>query len=190
MKKLLFLVFFLSGLPAAYAFEVAGVTFDDEMRLGQNELVANGAGMRKMAIFKVYAMALYLPQKLGEPGAALSVKGAKRVSIGLLRDVTAQQFVDGLREGIADNHSETEMATLRDRVKAFSEAMLGIGEAKTGTRVFIDWLPDSGTRLTVNGQVIGKDIAGEDFYKAILKIWLGSKPVQGNLKQALLGKLS
>ena len=190
MKKLLFLVFFLSGLPAAYALEVAGVKFDDEMRLGQSELVANGAGMRKMAIFKVYAMALYLQQKQGEAGAALSVKGAKRVSIGLLRDVTAQQFVDGLQEGIADNHSEAEMASLRDRVKVFSDAMLSIGEAKTGTLVFIDWLPDSGTRLTVNGQVIGKDIAGEDFYKAILKIWLGSKPVQGNLKQALLGKLS
>ena len=66
--------------------------------------------------------------------------------------------------------------------------MLGIGEARTGTAVLIDWLPDSGTRLTVNGQVVGKDIAGEDFFTALLNIWLGSKPVQGDLKQALLGK--
>jgi hypothetical protein len=80
MKKLLFAVFVLFGLPAAYALEVAGVKFDDEMRLGQNAVVANGAGMRKMAIFKIYAMALYLPQKQGEAGGALSVKGAKRVS--------------------------------------------------------------------------------------------------------------
>jgi len=190
MYKLLFVVLTLFGVSTAYALEVAGVRFDDQTHLGQSDVVVNGVGMRKMAIFKVYAMALYLPEKQGEAGAALSVKGAKRVAISLLRDVTAQQFVDGLREGIADNHSETEMATLRDRVKAFSEAMLGIGEAKTGTRVFIDWLPDSGTRLTVNGQVVGSDIAGEDFYRAILKIWLGSKPVQGDLKQALLGKLS
>jgi hypothetical protein len=54
--------------------------------------------------------------------------------------------------------------------------------------VLIDWLPENGTRLTVNGQVKGKDIAGEDFYKALLKIWLGNKPVQDDLKQALLGK--
>jgi hypothetical protein len=190
MHKLFFAVFVLFALPAAYALEVAGVRFDDQTRVGQSDVIVNGAGMRKMAIFKVYAMALYLPEKQGEAGAALSIKGAKRVAISLLRDVTAQQFVDGLQEGIADNQSEAEMATLRDRVKVFSAAMLGIGEAKTGTRVFIDWFPDSGTRLTVNGQVIGTDIAGEDFYKAILKIWLGSKPVQGDLKQALLGKLS
>jgi len=190
MKNLLFVVLVLFGVSTAYALDVAGVRFDDQVRLGPNDALANGAGMRKMAIFRIYAMALYLPEKSSEVGAVLSSKGAKRVAISLLRDVTAQQFVDGLQEGIADNHSETEMATLRDRVQVFSEAMLGIGEAKTGTRVFIDWLPDSGTRLTVNGRVVGTDIAGEDFYKAILKIWLGSKPVQGDLKQALLGKLS
>ena len=190
MNRLLFAVSILIAWSSAYGLEVAGIRFDEQIRLGQSEVVANGAGMRKMAIFKVYAMALYLPEKQGEAGAAMSAKGAKRVSIGLLRDVTAQQFVDGLLEGIADNHSEAEMATLKDRVKSFSDAVLSVGEAKTGTLIFIDWLPDSGTRLTVNGQVIGKDIAGEDFYKAILKIWLGSKPVQGDLKQALLGKLS
>ena len=48
--------------------------------------------------------------------------------------------------------------------------LLAIGEAKSGTTVVIDWLPESGTRLTVNGQVKGKDIAGEDFYKALMKI--------------------
>jgi hypothetical protein len=66
----------------------------------------------------------------------------------------------------------------------------GIGEAKTGSQVFIDWLPEGGTRLTVNGQVRGSDIAGEDFFKALLKIWLGNKPVQDDLKQALLGLLN
>ena len=70
------------------------------------------------------------------------------------------------------------------------DTLLAIGEAKSGTTVVIDWLPESGTRLTVNGQVKGKDIAGEDFYKALLKIWLGNKPVQDDLKQALLGKAS
>ena len=37
-------------------------------------------------------------------------------------------------------------------------------------------------------QVRGRDIAGDDFYKALLRIWLGNKPVQDDLKPALLGK--
>ncbi len=80
------------------------------------------------------------------------------------------------------------MGALKDRLKQFSDAMLSVGEAKTGTTVLIDWLPESGTRLTVNGQARGKDIAGDDFFKALLKIWIGRQPVQDNLKAALLGK--
>ena len=30
-------------------------------------------------------------------------------------------------------------------------------------------------------------IAGEDFYRALLRIWIGDKPVQDDLKKALLG---
>jgi hypothetical protein len=40
----------------------------------------------------------------------------------------------------------------------------------------------------VSGEKKGEDIAGEDFYQAVLRIWLGDKPVQGDLKEGLLGK--
>ena len=175
-------------LNTAQAVEVSGVKFDDKTRIGSSELIANGAGLRKKAFFKVYAMALYLPEKQAEAEGALAAKGAKRISISLLRDLSAQQFVDALQESVANNHSEAEMSTLKDRLKQFSDAMLSIGEAKTGTTVLIDWLPEGGTRLTVNGQVKGKDIAGDDFFKALLNIWIGKQPVQDNLKAALLGK--
>jgi hypothetical protein len=188
MKNLMIALAAVLTLNLAHAVEVAGVRFDDKVRLGSSDVVANGAGLRKKAFFKVYAMALYLPEKQGEAEGVLGGKGSKRVSISLLRDLSAQQFVEALQEGIAQNHSEAEMAALKDRVRQFSEAMLSIGEAKTGTAVLIDWIPEAGTRLTVNGQVRGGDIAGEDFYRALLKIWLGSKPVQDDLKQALLGK--
>ena len=39
-------------------------------------------------------------------------------------------------------------------------------------------------------EATGNDIAGEDFYRALLKRGLGNKPVQDDLKQALLGKAS
>jgi len=37
------------------------------------------------------------------------------------------------------------------------------------------------------GIAAGKPIAGEDFYRALLRIWLGDKPVQNDLKKSLLG---
>ena len=188
MKQLIWATIAALALNTAQAAEVAGVKFDDKTTLGNSELVANGAGLRKKAFFKVYAMALYLPEKQGEAEGALAARGAKRISISLLRDLSAQQFVEALQEGVASNHSESEMTALKDRLKQFSDAMLTVGEAKTGTTVFIDWNPESGTRLTVNGQAKGRDIAGDDFYRALLKIWIGKQPVQDNLKAALLGK--
>jgi len=190
MKHLIVAALAALSVSLVHAVEVASVKFDDKTRVGNSEVVANGAGLRKKAFFKVYAMALYLPDKQGDADAVLAAGGAKRIAIHLLRDLSAQQFVDALQEGIAQNHSEVEMTALKERVRQFSDAMLSIGEAKTGTAVLIDWLPESGTRLSVNGQTRGKDIAGEGFFKALLRIWLGNKPVQGDLKQALLGKAS
>jgi hypothetical protein len=39
----------------------------------------------------------------------------------------------------------------------------------------------------LNGEPRGKIIAGEDFYRALLRIWLGEDPAQERLKRALLG---
>ncbi len=188
MKSLLIALATALGINLANAVEVAGVKFDDWVQIGNREIVANGAGLRKKIFFKVYAMVLYLPEKQREAAGALNVKGPKRIGISLLRDLTAQQFIEAMQEGLAENHSAAEMAAIKDRLKQFSDVMLTIGEAKSGTLIEIDWLPEAGTRLTVSGQVKGTDIAGEDFYRALLRIWLGDKPVQDDLKQALLGK--
>ena len=190
MRKLIMVLVAALSFSLAHAVEVEGVKFDPQTRLGNSDVVLNGAGLRKKVFFKVYAMGLYLAEKQGDAAAVLAAKGGKRIAITLLRDLTAKQFVDALNEGIVENHSEAEMAGLKDRIAQFSETMMGIGEAKTGAVVLIDWLPESGTRLTVNGQVTGHEIAGEDFFNALLRIWIGDKPVQDDLKQALLGKVS
>jgi len=40
---------------------------------------------------------------------------------------------------------------------------------------------------SLNGRQIGAPIPGADFYRALLRVWLGDKPVQDDLKHALLG---
>jgi hypothetical protein len=51
----------------------------------------------------------------------------------------------------------------------------------------LDWHPGGGTQVTIDGKPAGQPIEGEDFYRALLRIWLGDKPVQDDLKKALLG---
>jgi hypothetical protein len=53
--------------------------------------------------------------------------------------------------------------------------------------VALDFDPQGGTRVSLNGKELGKPIAGADFYRALLRVWLGDQPVQDSLKRALLG---
>ncbi len=188
MKKLLATLLLAISLPALAALEVAGVKFEDKVKVGAGDTVINGAGMRKRAFFKVYAIGLYLPQKAGTAAEVLAAKGPKRIAIVTLRDLTAEQFVDALIEALKKNHDEAAMKTLQARVDQFRATMLTIGNAPEKSVVNLDWLPDTGTRLSFNGSAKGSDIAGEDFYRALLRIWLGDNPAQDDLKEQLLGK--
>jgi hypothetical protein len=190
MKKLLALLLLALSLPALAALEVAGVKFEDKVKVGAGDTVINGAGMRKRAFFKVYAIGLYLPQKVTSTADALAAKGAKRIAIVTLRELTAEQFVDALIEALKKNHDEATLKTLQPKIDQFRATMLAIGNAPEKSSVNLDWLPETGTRLSFNGAAKGSDIAGEDFYRALLRIWIGEQPAQDDLKEQLLGKAS
>jgi hypothetical protein len=178
-----FLLSFSIAFPA-FAAEVAGVNFPDT----DQQLVLNGAGLRKRAFFQVYAIGLYLGEKKAAAADAVGAAGPKRVAIHMLRNVDAQTFTGALADGIRDNHGEAEAKALEPRVKQLGAIMAEVGEAKEGMRITLEWVPAAGTVLAVNGKPAGSPIAGEDFYRALLRIWLGENPVQSDLKKALLGE--
>ena len=180
------LVFGLLGAFAAQAAEVEGVKLDDQAQVESRDLVLNGAGLRKRFFFKVYVIGLYLPEKKSDAAAALQLPGPKRATIHMLRNVGAEQFTEALVEGLQANHSEADLQKLAPRVKQLADAMAQIGEAQKGMAIALDWT-GSATRLLVNGKAVGQPIPGEDFYRALLRIWLGDHPVQDDLKKALLG---
>jgi hypothetical protein len=177
----------LAALPGSAA-EVAGVKIADTESVapGAPPLVLNGAGLRKRLFLQVYAIGLYLPQKKASGAEAIAAPGPKRIAIHMLRDVGADQLTDSLIEGMRNNQSEAEMKAFEPRVAQLSAIMAEIKEAKKGMRITLDQVA-GGTQVGVEGKAAGKPIAGEDFYRALLGIWLGEKPVQDDLKRALLG---
>lgn len=176
-----------AALPAQAA-DIAGVRFDDRTTVAGTDLALNGAGLRTRFMLKVYAMGLYLPRRADTPDAIATVAGPKRIQIVTLRELTAEQFADALVDGLKKNHSEAEFARLQARSDELRSALLALKAAPAGTQIRLEWLPGSGTRLSVGNDARGKDIPGEDFYRALLRIWLGDKPVDADLKNALLGK--
>jgi hypothetical protein len=171
----------------AQPLEVEGVKLDATAQVGNTALQLNGAGMRVKVFFKVYVAALYVPQKASNAAQLLTQKGARRLTLTLLRNVDAESFVQALNEGLRDNQTEAQLAAMRAQIDALNANLKAIGEAKKGDVIYLDYVPDSGTRVTLNGQVRGSAIAGEEFYTAVLRIWLGDKPVDDKLKKGLIG---
>ncbi len=177
------LLLFLLAVPA-FAAEVAGVKIENTSRVGNSELTLTGAGLRKRYFVQVYAMGLYVADRKTDP---VTQPGAKRVAIHMLRDVSADTFTAALVDGMRPNHDEATMKSLEPRIAQLSAIMAAMKEAKKGMAIALDWVPGSGTQVTIEGKPSGKPIEGEDFYRALLRIWLGEKPVQDDLKKALLG---
>jgi len=172
----------LVALPAWTA-EVAGVKIDDKARVGDAEVTLTGAGLRRRAFFQVYAIGLYVQDRKADP---VTQPGPKRVQIHMLRDVGADTFTEALADGIKANHSEAQAKALEPRVQQLGAAMAALKEAKKGMTIALDWTGKA-THVLVDGKPVGQPIEGEDFYRALLRIWLGEKPVQDDLKKALLG---
>jgi hypothetical protein len=178
---------FASAGAQAQVVEREGVKFEPTVQLGGAALQLNGVGVRTRAIFKVYVAGLYLPQKSGDAAGALAQKGPRRMALTMLRNVDADTFAGALNEGLQNNLTAAQLAGFKPQIEALNAALKSGGEAKKGDVIHIEYVPDSGTRVTVNGQAHGAPIPGEDFYSAVLRIWLGDKPVDGDLKKGLLG---
>lgn len=188
MKTLLFAFVLFAATAADAAVEVQGVAFPDQAKVGDTELALNGAGVRAKFFFKVYAAGLYVSDKKHSADELLALKGAKRLHVVTLMDLTAPQFADALVEGLRKNLTESELTSLQPRIEQFRTAILALKNAPKGAAIDIDWLPVSGTRLSFNGEKRSEDIAGEEFYRALLRIWLGDHPAESGLKEALLGR--
>ena len=176
-----------AGGVIAQPVEREGVKFEPTAQVGGTALQLNGAGVRTRAIFKVYAAGLYVPQKSDSAAALISQKGPRRLSLTMLRNVDADSFAGPLNEGLQKNHTEAQVAAFKPQIDAMNAALKAIDEAKKGDVLHFEYLPDSGTRITVNGQQKGANIPGEDFFAAMLRIWLGDKPADADLKKGLLG---
>ena len=170
----------------ARAAEVEGVKLADKVQLAGSELTLNGAGVRTRFFLKVYVGALYLQKKADSADAVLVDAGAKRVAMHLLRDLEAEQLLSAFNDGLEKNHTPAELARLAPQVKQLEGIFNAVKAAKKGDVILLDYLPGAGTRVTVRGEDKGT-IAGEEFNRALLRIWLGEQPADASLKKAMLG---
>ena len=178
-----------AALPAfADTTEVAGVKYDNTARVAGETLQLNGAGVRYKAVFKVYTAGLYLTQKAATPEAAIATPGPKRIHVVMLRDIDANELGKLFTRGMQDNSPRDEFSksipgTIRMGEIFSAKKKLAIGETFS-----VEYVPNTGTSVLVNGKVMGEPIKEPEFFTGLLRIWLGHKPADAALRDALLGQ--
>jgi len=178
------IVVLIFGVQSVAAREIAGVAVPESVTLKNKALVLNGAGLRKKLFMKIYVCALYLTAKRTAASEILADPEAKRIVMSFLyKEVGVERQVEGWNKGFRDNNSGEELKGLQDRINLFNSLFTTV---RKGDVIRFDYMPEEGTQVWINDTLNGI-VPGEDFFAALLKIWLGPKPAEANLKDALLG---
>lgn len=178
--------------PSAFALDVAGVKVDERAKLGGQDLVLNGAGIRYAAagFVRVYVAALYLPQKKNNSNDIGALKGAKRMHLSVMRDINSNDFSKALLSGMRANLSSAEQQKHFDSLLKLGAIFGQIPSLKKGESITIDSIPGTGTLFLVNNKRVGEVFQDDTFFQALLQIWIGPKPIDDSLKPVLLGTVA
>ena len=175
------------SMLAAQAAEVSGIKFDESATMAGKSLVLNGLGVRYKVV-KVYALGIYLSEKKNHTADVLALTTPKRFRIVTLRDITSDELGQAFLTGINKNLSKDEKAKFVNQLVKFGELFNEIEGGKKGDTIIGDFVPGTGTVITMNGKQLGQAIPDPAFFNAILRIWIGDNPADPTLKPLLLGE--
>lgn len=181
-----------TAAPAS-AFDVAGVKYRLQSQSSGVSLVLNGAGVRKLGAADMYAAGLYLEKRQSSSAAVLGSTGTKQLRVVLLRDVNGRQMGDLLSRGLASNASEDELELLIPEIVNLGKLIAEQGKLRAGDSFQIDWHPAVGTTISIfeKGQrPMVHSFGAPDLVKVMMRVWLGERPADPELKSALLGRSS
>lgn len=172
----------------ASARDVAGVPFPEQATLAGVPLQLNGAGVRYKAVFKVYAAGLYLPRATQSADEAMSTQSPRRMTVIMLREIDSAELGRLFTRGMEDNMDRATASRLLPGIMRMSQVFSDHKRLKEGESFQVDWIPGTGAVVTIKGQAVAEPFREPEFFQALMRIWLGAKPADWQLKDALLGK--
>ncbi len=185
--KLILSMAFLFGLiwtTNAQDIKAHGVEFPAKMKINDQVVKYNGAGLREKYFFDLYVSALYLPEKSGDAQKVVDMDKESCIRIKLVSDkVTRDKFVETVKDGFG---TSTEGKATDAQIKEFMGYFNK--EFKSGDDIILIYKPKKGVQIYMNGNELG-GTSGLEFKKALWGIWFGKEPADKGLKKAMLGNI-
>lgn len=186
MALCLLLVFGGAMSAGAQAAEFEGQRFDEKLTLADRPLVLNGMGLRGVAWIKAFVVGMYLPTRTTDGMKAIAMTGPKRLQLRIMLNAPSKELSKAVRGGVRKNELPEQQAALASRVDALGQSIDSIGDLSPGDVLDLDFIPNKGTQIRYNGKVVGGYVAGDDFYRSVMKIFVGDRPVDKRMKAGLL----
>lgn len=168
--------------------EPAGVRYVGSLSLAGSNLLLNGAGVRYRFVIQVYTAGLYLTARAETPEAVLAAPGPKRLAVTMLREIDANELGRLFTRGMQDNAAKEEFSKSIPGTLKLADIFSARKKLLKGDNFSVDYVPGVGTTIVINGKAAGEPITEPEFFKALLRIWLGPNPADDALKEALLGR--
>ena len=103
-------------------------------------------------------------------------------------DLTSDELGKLFTKGMEQNAPREEFSKSITGILRMSDIFSNRKKLLAGDSFAVEWLPGTGTVISVNGKPEGVPVKEPEFYSALMKIWIGNSPADAQLKDALLGK--
>lgn len=171
----------------AASVDVDGIQVEDTATVAGTQLTLNGVGTRHKGSLKMYVAALYLEKKTSNTAEVFNQSGPKRLSLTMVRNVEAGELGRLFTHQIIANSDKAIILRLAPQLRRMGEMFAQQKKVLIEDSIMIDWVPGTGTVITIQDKMQIEPFKEPEFYKAMLSIWLGNSPAEKPLKNALLG---
>jgi hypothetical protein len=181
-NKLAYIFAFISLLSTtSLAKIVADTNIKDQISVSGENLVLNGAGIRKKLFMNVYIGALYLGVKSKDAESIANSSSLKVIELTFLRNVDGEKissaFLDGFAKNCVQNCTE-----LKPKMEELAKAVPAIKEGQimqlVSTSDSVKLLMDNSLKAEIQAKNLGNEV---------IRLFIGKEPPSEDLKKELLG---
>ena len=183
MKKIILFLFILSTF--SYTKTIHGVILEDKIKICNQKLLLNGAGIRNKFFITVYVGSLYVVKPTSNARSIINSNTLKSMHLNIVSGLINRRLLkNALKSELKNFSNKNEMNQLQREIDIFLSTFSE--EIIKGDKFVFNIIPGIGVKIYKNNKLI-KVLPGEQFSKRLIELWIGDTPVDSKLKKSILG---
>ena len=179
-----FCINILALLCLSFAAQADEVLVPGELQVDESVLVLNGSGLRSRLFIDLYVGSLYLSHSASDASNIIQSNEPMAIRLSIVSSlITGEKLREATLDGF--NRAVADTSALDERIARFLSAFSE--PVEVGDQFQLSWHPAPGLLVVERNDEVVEQIEGLDFKQALFAIWLGENPVQGSLKDEMLG---